>query len=140
MSEQSGNVKKFKDKEIIFEESDRGDVMYIVRSGYVRIYRRRDGQAIEYGIIGPGEFFGEMALFAERTRSASAQAKGETELELIDVDNFIGRVSDPIVWNVIKKLSERIRDIDDRIESLTMQDHVRKEHLSNLISHHRRIF
>ena len=140
MQRSQGEVKKYNDHEVIFEEGDRGDTLFVVKSGYVRIYRRRNGKTIEYGIIGPGEFFGEMALFAEHTRSASAQAKGEIELEMVDVDSFIGRVSDPLVWSVIKKLSERILEIDDRIEALTMQDHVRKEHLSNLMSHHRRIY
>lgn len=140
MSPDKGEVKKYADKEIIFEEGDRGNKMYVVVSGYVRIYRTREGKNIDYGIIGPGEFFGEMAMFAEHKRSASAESKGMTELSIIDVDNFLGRVRDPLVLDVIKKLSERIRDIDDRIEGLIMQDKVSKEHLSSLITHSRRIY
>lgn len=140
MSPDKGTVKKYEDKQTIFEEGEQGDRMYIVVSGYVRIYRTRSGKNIEYGIIGPGEFFGEMAMFAEHKRSASAQAKGTTELSIIGVDNFLNRVNDPLVLNVIRKLSERIRDIDDRIEGLIMQDQVRKEHLSSLMTHSRRIY
>lgn len=140
MSERKGIIKHLEDKEMIFSEGEKGDSMYVVESGYVRIFRKRSGRDIEYGIIGPGEFFGEMAMFAEHTRSASAQAKGETTLQVVDVENFIARVKDPLVWNVIRKLSERILEIDDRIEGLITQDQVRKEHLSNLISHSRRIY
>jgi len=140
MSATKGTVKKYEDKQVIFEEGERGDRMFVVESGYVRIYRTRSGKNIEYGIIGPGEFFGEMAMFAEHKRSASAQAKGKTELQIIDVDNFLSRVNDALVLNVIRKLSDRIREIDDRIEGLIMQDQVRREHLSNLIAHSRRIY
>jgi CRP/FNR family transcriptional regulator, cyclic AMP receptor protein len=140
MSPDRGTIKKYEDKQVVFEEGERGDRMYVVRSGYVRIFRTRGGKNIEYGIIGPGEFFGEMAMFAEHKRSASAQAKGVTELSIIDVDNFLNRVSDPLVLNVIRKLSERIREIDDRIEGMIMQDQIRKEHLSSLITHSRRIY
>lgn len=140
MSADKSLIRRYEDKQVIFEEGERGDRMYVVESGSVRIYRTRSGKNIEYGIIGPGESFGELALFAERKRSASAQAKGPTELQLIDIDNFLDRIKDPLVLNVIKKLSERIKEIDDRIEGLIVQDQVRKEHLSNLMTHSRRIY
>lgn len=140
MPEHRGQIKKYADKQVIFEEGDEGDDMYVVVSGAVRIYRRRDGRSIEYGTIKPGEFFGEMALFEENARSASAQAKGPTELKVIDAEAFISGVKDPLVWDVIKKLSQRIRDIDDRVEALSVQDQVRKEHVSNLLAHHRKTY
>lgn len=140
MPEQQGQTRRYLDKTIIFEEGDADNSMYIVNTGSVRIYRRREGQNIEFGTIKPGEFFGEMALFTQQNRSATAQAKGDSELQIIDAETFKDRVNDPIIWNVITKLSERIRDIDDRIETLSVQDHVRKEHVSNLIAHHRKTY
>ena len=140
MPEQQGQTRRYSDKAIIFEEGDAGNSMYIVNTGSVRIYRRREGRNIEFGTIKPGEFFGEMALFTQQNRSATAQAKGDTNLQIIDAETFKDRVNDPIIWNVIKKLSERIIDIDDRIESLSVQEQVRKEHVSNLIAHHRKTY
>lgn len=140
MPEQQGQTRRYLDKTIIFEEGDAGNSMYIVNTGSVRIYRRREGQNIEFGTIKPGEFFGEMALFTQQNRSASAQAKGDSDLQIIDAETFRHRVNDPVIWNVIKKLSERIKDIDDRVEALSVQDQVRKEHVSNLIAHHRKTY
>ena len=140
MPGQQGQTRKYSDKAIIFEEGDAGNSMYVVNTGSVRIYRRRGGRNIEYGTIKPGEFFGEMALFTQQNRSAAAQAKGDTNLQIIDAETFKDRVNDPIIWNVIKKLSERIRDIDDRIEALSMKEQIRKEHVSNLIANHRKTY
>lgn len=140
MPEQKGQIRKYADKEMIFEEEEKGDAMYVVNTGGVRIFRRRSGRNIEYGTIRPGEFFGEMAIFSEHKRSASAQAKGATELQAMDAEAFSERVKDPLIWDVMQKLSERIRDIDDRVEALSVQDQVRKEHVSNLIAHHRKTY
>jgi CRP-like cAMP-binding protein len=140
MLKQQGQTRRFLDKTIIFKEGDIGNSMYIVNTGSVRIYRQREGRNIEFGTIKPGEFFGEMALFTQQNRSATAQAKGDTDLQIIDAETFKGRVKDPIIWNVITKLSERIRDIDDRIEALSVKEQVRKEHINNLVAQHRKTY
>jgi CRP-like cAMP-binding protein len=65
------------DGDIIFEEGSRGMSMYFVASGRIRIYKETASHSIrELAILGPGDFFGEMALVDEVPRSASAVAIG----------------------------------------------------------------
>jgi len=73
-----------------------------------------------------------MALFGDAPRSASAQADVETQLQVVDKDAFLSQVREPVVWTMLEKMSERIRQVDDKVEDLSVQDQVRKEHLGSL--------
>ncbi|HLJ69561.1 MAG TPA: Crp/Fnr family transcriptional regulator [Chloroflexota bacterium] len=61
--------------ELIFMQGDRGDGLYIVVDGHVSISRQNpDGDELIYGVCEAGEYFGELALFDQEPRSASATA------------------------------------------------------------------
>src|SRR5947199_1433369 len=61
--------------EYILEEDDAGDTMLLVAEGQVRIEKRAEaGGARQLAILSPGDFFGEMALLEDASRSASAVA------------------------------------------------------------------
>jgi CRP/FNR family transcriptional regulator, cyclic AMP receptor protein len=69
--------RKVPDGVVVFEEESRGMSMYFVASGRIRIYKQTaSGATRELAIVGPGDFFGEMALVDEVPRSASAAASG----------------------------------------------------------------
>ena len=137
MLEEHGRLRALQDGEKVFAQGEPGNEMYIVRSGMVEIYRVRDGREIPLTNLGEGEFFGEMALFDESPRSASARAKGDTELQVIDKDTFSSFITEPIVWTILENMGKRIRQVDDKIEELSVQDQVRKEHLSSLSTQRR---
>jgi len=62
---------------VVFEEGSCGMSMYFVAAGRIRIYKNTvSGSTRELAIVGPGDFFGEMALVDEVPRSASAEAIG----------------------------------------------------------------
>lgn len=69
---------------IVFEEGSRGDSLYFVSSGHVRIakkvLRAHAEMYKELSILGPGDCFGEMAVFEEIPRSARAVAQGDVLL------------------------------------------------------------
>lgn len=132
MLEGEGTIWRLGDGETIFNQGDSGREMYVVRSGKVRIFRSKDGKETTLTHLGPGDFFGEMALFAERPRSAYAQAVGETELQTIDKEIFQGLVGEDVVWSMLDKMSERIRQVDDKVEELCVQDQMLKDHLGTL--------
>lgn len=65
----------------IFAEGTRGDGLYFVASGRARIAKSlADGDEKDIASVGPGDCLGEMALLDDVARSASAYAKGRTEL------------------------------------------------------------
>ena len=65
---------------VIFREGDPGDDMYIISSGQVRIVSDVQTEKIIFAHLGPGEFFGEMALIAGAPRSAAAVATTDVRL------------------------------------------------------------
>src|SRR4051812_33082084 len=61
--------------EKIFREGDNSEVCYILHRGRVRAIRENaDGRTITLATLGPGEFFGELAMFDHETRSATVEA------------------------------------------------------------------
>lgn len=78
--ESEGHVRSFRAGEIIFSAGDAGDGFYVVESGQVRI-SVRVGQNEQHplAMIGPGDFFGEMAVFDDEPRSATATAETDTK-------------------------------------------------------------
>lgn len=61
-------------KQIVFAQGDLGDAIYLLKTGHIRIYRiTEDGKEITLAILGPGDVFGELALFDETQRETFAE-------------------------------------------------------------------
>ncbi|MGA2400988.1 MAG: cyclic nucleotide-binding domain-containing protein [Syntrophobacteraceae bacterium] len=76
--------------EFIFKEGDPADAFYIIGSGRVRIFVRRENRIErEISVSGPGEYFGEVALLAGETRrSANVESLAETHLMVLSKERF----------------------------------------------------
>ena len=122
----------FADGKVIFRQGAKGDVGYVVRSGKVRIFRESGGVETTLATLGIGEFFGEMALLQDLPRSASAQAVGDVDLTIVSREGFEASIGDPKVWQMLKKMSGRIREVDEAVEKLSQGDAKRREFVSNL--------
>lgn len=73
----------------VFSQGDAGDKFYVVREGQVSIIAARDLEAPqEVATLGPGEYFGEIALLCSVPRTATARAKADTELWVLEGDDF----------------------------------------------------
>ena len=65
----------FDAQQVIFREDDDSDTCYIVRSGHARAVRgHTDGRMITLAHFGPGDIFGELAMFDDERRSATVEA------------------------------------------------------------------
>jgi CRP/FNR family cyclic AMP-dependent transcriptional regulator len=129
----SGDRVRFADGAVVFEQGSAGDKAYIVHGGKVRIFRVGEGgRETPLTTLGPGEMFGEMALFERKPRSASAQAVGDTELEVLSEADFERLIGDPKVTQVLKKMSARIREVDDALEKLSVEGAKRREAISDM--------
>ena len=115
--------KVISDGEVIFEEGEIGDCMYVILQGKVDIYHKRDGREIILGACREGDFLGEMAVLTHEKRSASARAVGSVRLISIDKKNFLKRVQeDPtIAFRLVQGLSQRIRDLNQEVNALNQQ-------------------
>ena len=80
---------KFADDQTIFNEHDKGDALYIVDAGSVRIWvLDEDVKPVTLAELSPGEFFGELAVLDRGPRSTNATAIGETILHRLSSDDF----------------------------------------------------
>ncbi|MCB1142697.1 MAG: cyclic nucleotide-binding domain-containing protein [Leptospiraceae bacterium] len=69
---------------VIFREGDKGNTMYIVLEGVVEIYVNIKNEEISLSTMKSGDFFGEMALFRDKPRSANARVIQEVKLAVIE--------------------------------------------------------
>jgi CRP/FNR family transcriptional regulator, cyclic AMP receptor protein len=108
---------------ILFEEHDPGSRMFVIRKGRVRIYRRVGTSEIVLAFLGPGDFFGEMALLENLPRSASASVVEDARLVEVDAATFeeMIRGNSEVAVRIMRKLAARLRDSDHRIETLLVE-------------------
>ena len=86
---QSVDQVNFKAEEIVFNEQDQGDALYVVDSGSVRIWvLDEDVKPVTLAELKPGEFFGELAVLDRGARSTNATAIVDTELHRLSSDDF----------------------------------------------------
>lgn len=111
---------------VLFEEYDLGSRMYVIRRGRVKIFRRHQDQTIVLAMLGPGDFFGEMALLENLPRSASAQVVEESELIEVDAQTFedMIRGNSEIAVRMMRKLASRVRELDRRLQNLLVESGV----------------
>ncbi len=116
--------KLYSDKEVIFSEGDKGDMMYVIQSGKVKITKKTALKEMVIAEIGSGEIFGEMALFDRLPRSATAAASGEARVLSIDKKKLFASISrDPtLVFKLLESMSRRIRTLNDNIAGLKKQE------------------
>ena len=68
------NQVSFEPGAVVFEEGDEGHSLFIVTQGAFEVYRHHGGKRIPIATLEPGQHFGEIALLANRPRSASVRA------------------------------------------------------------------
>ncbi len=109
---------------VLFNEGDRGEEMYILQSGRVKISKRIRGVEKTLATLEKGEFFGEMAILNDKPRSASAETIEECEMLMIDRKTFdaLIRGNAEIAVRFIKRLADRLRETNDQMESLMIKD------------------
>ena len=103
--------------DVIFSEGDPGDALYVIQFGQVRIVKRTPTVEIVLATLGPGEIFGEMSLFDQQERSASAVAVGEARVLTVDRRKFFASMShDPtLAFKILSSMSARIRHLDQQV-------------------------
>jgi CRP-like cAMP-binding protein len=116
--------RQFEPGQVVFREGDASDTCYIVRSGRARAVREHSGgRTLTLATFGPGEFFGELALFEDERRSATVEA-----IELTDVVAVLGpdmrrlMVEHPgISARLVIALGRRLRETNERLTRQSFQ-------------------
>ena len=103
--------------EVIFEEGDEGDSIYLIGSGAVRISKEgRGAQQETLSVLGVDDHFGELAAFSRAPRSARATAVDDltvARLERGGLEMLMQTSALPVVENLARGLIDRLRRTDD---------------------------
>ncbi|MDH3599844.1 MAG: cyclic nucleotide-binding domain-containing protein, partial [Candidatus Tectomicrobia bacterium] len=108
-------------KEVIFSEGDLSRDWYLIVSGKVDIVQQRGDTCHTIVTLNAGEFFGEMAIFEERARSAGAVVAESAKLLTLSPERFRQVVlQDPAIsFEIFRELSARLRRLDEEAAAPT---------------------
>jgi CRP-like cAMP-binding protein len=110
---------------VVFFENEEGDFFFTIVEGRIKVtILGDDGREVILSILGPGDFFGEIALLDNEPRSATAIAIEDTELLSLHRVDFQGALTDnrSISVALIKILSARLRRANHQISTLALLD------------------
>jgi CRP-like cAMP-binding protein len=105
---------------VLFRAGDDGNQMYVIQSGKVRISVAAAEVDKTLAVLGPGEFFGEMAVLNERPRTATATVVESSQLLVIDKAKFeeLVRQHADLALRMIRRLADRLEKTDRTLEIL----------------------
>ena len=116
------SIRRFSDGELVFNEGDVGDSMYVIAEGTVEILRQSpDGDFQSMAELHAPQFFGEMSLIDKEFRSATVKARGDARLLQLSNENlhiFAKNYRNGFTWvvvNIARVLSARLRETNRRL-------------------------
>lgn len=131
----SERIKSFKKKDDIYMEGDYANFLYYVKKGKVKCHKMNpDGKELITNLYSEGDFFGYMPLISGGSHEESATALDETQLALIEQDQFLNLLhsSKEISSAFIKMLSGSVKEKQEELLNLAY-DSVRKRVADSLV-------
>jgi uncharacterized membrane protein len=111
-------VKEIKNNTSLFRHGDKGDAMYLIDNGRVRISVKDSlGNEVTLAELAGGDFFGEMALLDGKLRSANATVVESSRLAILKRDKFISfvRRNPDVALKMLQAITERLRHTDEML-------------------------
>jgi len=115
----------FKRGQSVFSEGEEGNGFYVIISGRVKIFKLSpEGKEQILHIFGPGEPFGEVAVFAGKNFPANAEALAESQVFFFPRPAFIELVgkNPTLALNMMAVLSTRLRRLTNLVEELSLKE------------------
>jgi CRP/FNR family transcriptional regulator len=116
--------RRFEPGEVVFREGDASDTCYVVSDGRARAVRmHRDGRTITLATFGPGDIFGELALFEDERRSATVEAIEPTSVVAVlgpDMRRLMSEHAE-ISARLVIALGRRLRETNERLSRQSFQ-------------------
>ncbi len=116
--------RSFEANQVVFREGDEGDTCYIVSSGHARAIREHgDGRTLTLAHFGPGDIFGELAMFDNERRSATVETLDEVEaIAVLGADmRRLLREHSGLAVKLVVSLGRRLREANERIARQSFQ-------------------
>lgn len=113
--ESSNDVIQFNKGAVIFTEGEPSTYLYIIKSGEVRIVKKDKDRLTPITILKERDFLGELSMFSNNPRNATAIATSDTELIMVkksDIKKVLNKCPD-WVSDIMQTISSRLRDSDE---------------------------
>ncbi|MCI0581541.1 MAG: Crp/Fnr family transcriptional regulator [Chloroflexi bacterium] len=118
--------RRYRPGETIFHQDDPGDALHVVAAGAVKIVlpSAEDEEPAIIATLHRGDFFGELALFDDAPRSATAVAIGATETLVLRREAFLALIDEdrPLRHALLSSLADEIRAITAHVQDLHFLD------------------
>ena len=114
----------YKKGEMIYMAGDKGEKLYVIHSGKVKITRiTSSGKEQVIRVLGPGEFMGELSLFSPIPLTDNSEALAETVVCMIDGEKLkdLMMKHPGIAFKVMEELSKRLEKAEDLIENISLE-------------------
>jgi serine/threonine-protein kinase len=101
---------------IIIREGEAGDAAYVILEGHCAAYQVEGDQEVELRVMGPGEVFGETAVFSNKPRTASVRATTDVVLLMV-TGEILQKTLGLNSWMgaFVKALADRFREADQKL-------------------------
>ena len=116
--------RRFPAGQVIFREGDQSDTCYVMRTGHARAVREHaGGRTISLAHFGPGDIFGELAMFDDERRSATVETLDEVEaIAILGADmRRLLREHPDIAAKIVISLGRRLREANERLTRQSFQ-------------------
>jgi CRP/FNR family transcriptional regulator, cyclic AMP receptor protein len=117
--------RRYPKDQVVFFENEEGDFFFMILEGRIKVtILGDDGREVILTVLGPGDFFGEMALLDNEPRSATAIAVEDSELLSLHRTDFQTVLTEnrSITSALIKSLTARLRKANHQISTLALLD------------------
>jgi CRP/FNR family cyclic AMP-dependent transcriptional regulator len=117
-------ARRFAAQQVIFREGDTSDTCYVVRTGHARAIREHtDGRTIALAHFGPGDIFGELAMFDDERRSATVETLDDVDAIAISGSDMrrLLREHPDISVKLVIALGRRMRETNERLTRQSFQ-------------------
>jgi CRP/FNR family transcriptional regulator, cyclic AMP receptor protein len=110
---------------IIVNEADEGGSLFVILTGTVKVFLSDEaGKEVELTTLGPGAYFGELALFDDAPRSASVIALESCRLSIISKSSLQTLIHErpELSIHLLRGLARRVRELTDNVRTLALLD------------------
>ncbi|MDD0811915.1 Crp/Fnr family transcriptional regulator [Curvibacter sp. RS43] len=117
--------RRFKRGEALVEQGHKSDALYILLNGRVRVLTSdKRGREVILATLRTGDHLGEMSLIDNQTHSATVRAEIQTDVLTLGRAEFMRCLQEnsSVAYAVMKRLVQRLRQADQKIESLALMD------------------
>jgi CRP-like cAMP-binding protein len=109
--------KVYRDGDVIYRQGELGTCMYVVQQGEVEMLHRRGDKEFSLAVLGPGEFFGERALFDRDVRLATVRAVGDATVLTLEKGNLMRQMHEEpsVAFALMEQMAKRLRTLEQAL-------------------------